>query len=116
MGVQELLLDGLSLTDHNVPPAWAHTRFSGYVVDARVRETYFVETLNTAENWSSDRAVVTAGLVPRSWSRERTFRGAATGCPPLGWDPGDTLEVVLELKAGAQNATLRAIGLYGATS
>ncbi|MBU0890506.1 MAG: hypothetical protein KKH21_06400 [Gammaproteobacteria bacterium] len=116
MGMREVLLDNYALTDHTMPPGWAQTRFSGHVVDAKVRETYFIETLSSAKDWSSNRAAVSGGWVPRSWFKERTFRGAATGCPPLGWDPGDTLEVVLYLKAGGQNATVRAVGLYGASS
>lgn len=116
VGVREVLLDNYALTDHTLSPGWAQTRFSGHVVDAKVRETYFIETLTSARDWSGSRPVVPNGLPPRGWSGERTFRGAATGCPPLGWDPGDTLEVVLHLKAGGQQATVRAVGVYGAPS
>ncbi|MDP3230524.1 MAG: hypothetical protein Q8N13_21475 [Acidovorax sp.] len=116
MGVRELLLDWDALIHHSSIPRWAETRFSGHVVDAKVRETYLIETLSSAKDWSSNRAAVSGGWVPRSWFKERTFRGVATGCPPLGWDPGDTLEVVLQLRAGTQRATLRSTGLYGAAS
>lgn len=116
MGARELLYDRIALTDHTAPPFWAETRFSGHVVDAKVRETYFIKTLTSATNWSSSRAVAPGELPPQGWSWEHTFRGAATGCPPWGWDSGDTLEVVLQIKSDGQTATVRAVGLYSAVS
>lgn len=116
MGQRELLGDSVSMWDFQFPPYWASTRFSGYVVEAKPREAYFMETLNSIKDWRGNRAVTAAGFAPPRWFPERTLRGALTGCPPWGWDAGDTLEVTLRIRAGDQRATLRATGLYGAAS
>lgn len=92
------------------------TRFAGHIVEATVRETYFVEPLTTATDWSGTRGLRPGEPLPPGMAKERVLRGVAVVCPPHGWESGDAIKVVLQLTAGAQRAMLRAKGHYWAGS
>jgi hypothetical protein len=82
---------------------------SGHVVEPRLRETYFLETLNSAEDWSGGGGLLPGEVPPSGHFVERTLRGVAVACAPSTWLPGDIIEATVQVEAGARRETLRAV-------
>lgn len=112
LGDREILRDSYNLVYGDMFMGWAETWFLGHFVDARVRETYFVEKLLAAKPWSG-RSLALGEQLPHGLLKERVLMGAAVGCPPYGWEQGDLIEVELQIKAGDDGANLRAVGSFG---
>lgn len=115
LGDRERLRDTYNLVYGDMFMGWAETWFLGHFVDARVRETYFVEQLLGTKPLSGRLSAPGEQLL-RGLLKERVLMGAAVGCPPYGWEQGDLVEVELQIKAGDDRANLRAVGSFGIAS
>ena len=106
-GLEVLSVEAMQLADGRASGA-------GAKLTVPVRETYFVEFLTTADNWSGNRVLRAGEAMPPGMKKERLLRGAAMTCPPDEWKQPVLVEVMLQLRAGAQTARLRAVRHYGA--
>lgn len=112
-GLEVLSVTAAKLADGQLPADQAEGRIAGALVTARVRDTYIFEHLTTADNWSNSIALRPGEVMPPGMKKERVFHGAAVACRPRAWVSEDLIEVVVQLRVGAQTARMRAWGLYG---
>ena len=85
-------------------------RPTGDVVELRLRGNYFLETVNSAEDWSGGNGLLPEEALSHGQFMERTLRGVAVACAPSTWEPDHLIEATVQVEAGQQRATLRAVG------